>query len=285
MLMKKRKQRLIPDYFITRRNTTIQIVFTAVFALLFINIYRPFGASEWYDVKWWTFSLASSVLVAAGMVVIIISRLSMFLRKRHRPITVAYYIFMVSSEIFFMGVAYAGLELIVLGDVRPFPLLLYMAVQNTSLILLIPYSISLLFFAWREKKVTLEALVRQVRNRQQFIPFKDENGVLRLTLKSSDLIYLQASDNYVDIFFQSGDKIRSYLLRNTLKQLELNLEGMPLLRCHRSYMVNVHRVKILKRDRGQFKLWLDEEGKIQIPVSRSYADSVMKAFENIMSTE
>ena len=136
-----------------------------------------------------------------------------------------------------------------------------------------------------EKKVTLEALVRQVRNRQQFIPFKDENGVLRLTLKSSDLIYLQASDNYVDIFFQSGDKIRSYLLRNTLKQLELNLEGMPLLRCHRSYMVNVHRVKILKRDRGQFKLWLDEEGKIQIPVSRSYADSVMKAFENIMSTE
>jgi len=75
------------------------------------------------------------------------------------------------------------------------------------------------------------------------------------------------------------------LLRNTLKQLELNLEGMPLLRCHRSYMVNVHRVKILKRDRGQFKLWLDEEGKIQIPVSRSYADSVMKAFENIMSTE
>jgi DNA-binding LytR/AlgR family response regulator len=106
--------------------------------------------------------------------------------------------------------------------------------------------------------------------------------VLRLTLKSSDLIYLEASDNYVIIHFQAGSAVKSYLLRNTLKRLELVLDGFPLLRCHRSYMVNMHRVKMLKRDKGKFKLWMDEDGRIAIPVSRSYNPAVTDAFENVL---
>src|SRR5690554_3655932 len=263
--------KVIPEYFVTRRNTILQIVFTALFAFFFINIYRPFGAGEWYDVRWWAFLLASGALVMAGMVVVIISRLLMQLRQRRRPVTLTYYAWSVVAEIFFMGVLYAVLELVVLGGVRPFGVLLYVAVQNTSLILLIPYLISLLFFAWREKKISLDALVRQIRKRPQFILFRDENEVLRLTIKSSDLIYLEA-----------GIKVKSFLLRNTLKRLEQMLEDFPLLRCHRSYMVNIHRVKMLKRDKGQFKLWMDEEGQLSIPVSRSYAQAVTSAFENLM---
>lgn len=280
--MNEWKSNAIPDYFISRRNTTLQVSFTAIFAFFFINIYRPFGAGEWYDVRWWAFLLASGGLVLAGMIVIILSRMLMFAVKQKTTITRAYYVVMVSSEILLMGALYAILELIVLGGIRPFGLLLYVAVQNTSLILLIPYSMSLLFFAWREKKMSLEALVRQIRNRPRFILFKDENGVLRLTLKSNDLIFLEASDNYVVIHFQAGPKVKSYLLRNTLKRLESGLSGFPLLRCHRSYMVNIHRVKMLKRDKGQFKLWMDDEGVLAIPVSRSYIPSVTGAFENVM---
>src|SRR5690606_22873028 len=137
----------------------------------------------------------------------------------------------------------------VLGGVRPFWILLYMAVQNTSLILLIPYIISLLFFSlqekksklipyiisllffsWRENKLTLEQLVSQLRAKRHFIPFEDENGVLRLTINSGDLLYLKASDNYVDIIYRSGEKTKTYVLRNTLKKLEGSLDGLPLLR-------------------------------------------------------
>jgi hypothetical protein len=279
--MTKTLRKAIPDFFVSRRNTRLQVLFTAIFAFFFINIYRPFGAGEWYDVRWWAFILASGGLVLAGMIVIILSRLLMFALKQRQTITHSYYVLMVSSEILLMGALYAILELIVLGGIRPFGLLLYVAIQNTSLILLIPYSMSLLFFAWREKKMNLEALVRQIRNRPRFILFKDENEVLRLTLKSSDLLFLEASDNYVVIHFQAGPKIKSYLLRNTLKRLEAVLSGFPLLRCHRSYMVNIHRVKMLKRDKGQFKLWMDDEGALAIPVSRSYIPSVTDAFENI----
>jgi hypothetical protein len=275
-------KRALPDYFVSRKNTILQVFFTALFAFFFINIYRPFGAGEWYDVRWWAFIMASGGLVLAGMIVIILSRLLMFAVKKRKPISVSYYVLMVTSEVLLMGALYAILELIVLGGIRPFGVLLYVAIQNTSLILLIPYAMSLLYFAWREKKMSLEALVRQIRNRPRFILFKDENEVLRLTLKSSDLIYLEASDNYVLIHFQAGATVKSYLLRNTLKRLELVLDGFPLLRCHRSFMVNMHRVKMLKRDKGQFKLWMDEEGGIAIPVSRSYIPAVTASFENVL---
>lgn len=275
-------KRALPEYFVSRKNTLLQVFFTALFAFFFINIYRPFGAGEWYDVRWWAFIMASGGLVLAGMIVIILSRLLMFAVKRRKPISVSYYVLMVTSEVLLMGALYAILELIVLGGIRPFGVLLYVAIQNTSLILLIPYAMSLLYFAWREKKMSLEALVRQIRNRPRFILFKDENDVLRLTLKSSDLIYLEASDNYVLIHFQAGATVKSYLLRNTLKRLERVLDGFPLLRCHRSFMVNMHRVKMLKRDKGQFKLWMDEEGGIAIPVSRSYIPAVTASFENVL---
>ncbi len=285
MSLEIRKKGYIPDYFVTWRNTILQVLLTALFAFLFINIYKPFGAGEWYQEKWWMFSLGSAALVIVGMIVIIVSRLLMLARRRKGPIRIRYYVFSVAAEILFMGAAYAVLELVVLGGVRPFWILLYMAVQNTSLILLIPYIISLLFFSWRENKLTLEQLVFQLRAKRHFIPFEDENGVLRLTINSGDLLYLKASDNYVDIIYRSGEKTKTYVLRNTLKKLEGSLGGLPLLRCHRSYMVNVTSVKILKRDKGKFVLWLDEDGSITIPVSRGYADEVLKYFESVYRGE
>lgn len=272
-------RKIIPAYFVNRRNTVIQVLFTSLFAYVFINIYRPFGAAEWYDVAWWLFSLVSGLLVFAGMLIILVSRMLMFWIKRMRPVTAVYYVFMIAGEILFMGILYAVLERVVLGDVRRFGALLYIAIQNASLILLIPYSISLLFFAWQEKKMSLDDLIRQIRRKAYFIPFSDENSVLRITLKSDDLIYLEASDNYVVIYYQAGEKVKSYLIRNTLKRLESQLEGFSLVRCHRSYMVNASHVKMMKREKGVFSLLMNDAGNICIPVSRSYADEMAKFFK------
>jgi len=279
-LTTEKKRKLVPAYFVNRRNSVIQVFFATLFAYGFINIYRPFGADEWYDVTWWLFSLVSGLLVFAGMLVILISRVLMFWIKRRRPVSALYYILMVTSEVLLMGILYAVLERIVLGNVRPFGALIYMSIQNTSLILLIPYTISLLFFAWQENKMSLEALLAQLTRKPYFIPFHDENGILRITLKSDDLIYLEASDNYVVIYYQAAENVKSYLLRNTLKRLETQLAGFSLVRCHRSFMVNVAHVKMMKREKGVFSLWMNDAGTISIPVSRSYSTAMAKFFKS-----
>ncbi|TCO06814.1 LytTR family transcriptional regulator DNA-binding domain-containing protein [Natronoflexus pectinivorans] len=277
------KQRVIAEYFVSPRNTIIQIVFTSLFALFFINLYKPFGAREWYDVNPWIFLLVSGLLVVAGMCVVFISRFTMLMIKRKRKITISGYSVMIAAEVLLMGLLYAILERVVLGDVRPFSVLAYLAVQNTSLILLIPYLITSLYFAWREKKVSFEQLLRQIRTRPAFIPFKDENGTLRITVKATDVLYVEASDNYVDIYYKSGGKTKSYLLRNTLKRLEILLKDYPLVRCHRSFMINLNQVKMLRRVKGQFQLLLDDAGDLIVPVSRSYTEMVVGYFDE--STE
>ena len=276
----------IPPYYITSKNTVIQIVFTTIFAYVFINLYKPFGAGEWYDVTWWVFSLASGLLVVCGMLVVLISRLFMFWMKRIRPVSILYYSLMIAGEIIFMAVLYVLLERWALKkEIRPFATHVYFSAQNTALILLIPYLISVLFFEWQEKKMSLEKLIKQISRKSYFVSFKDEKGTLRLTLKTNDLIFLEASDNYVVIHYDSDGKTKSYLIRNTLKQFENDLTDFPLLRCHRSYMVNMNHVKMMKREKGIVQLLMDNIGQHAIPVSKTYADNVCKLLNSSTITQ
>lgn len=264
----------IPSYYISKKNTIIQIAFATLFAYVFINLYQPFGAGEWYDVSWWVFSLASGILVISGMLVVLVSRLIMFRIKYIRPISILYYAIMIAGEIIFMAILYVLLERWVLRDMRSFAKLLYFSVQNTALILLIPYLISILFFEWQEKKMSLEKLIKQISLKTPFIPFKDEKGTLQITLKVNDLIFLESSDNYVVIHYKLNGKVNRYLLRNTLKHLEKELAEFPLLRCHRSFMVNMNYVKIMKREKNKVQLIMDESEQHLIPVSKSYKENV-----------
>lgn len=277
-MLKTRKN--IPEYFITRKNTILQILFTSVFAYFFINIYRPFGSREWYNVEWWEFSLYSGLLVIAGMLVVLFSRLVMFGTKKHKPVTVRYYTLMIAGEVISMALMYAVLEKLIMKDARNFGYIFYLALQNTALILLIPYVISLLFFSWQEKTINLNHLLNQFRQFNSFISFRDENGLLRISLKTEDLLYIESSDNYVSIKYLRNDQQKSVLIRNSLKNLEKEFENSILLRCHRSYMVNIKRVSMVRREGHKMSLILESPESEMIPVSRGYQKAVMNFFEN-----
>jgi hypothetical protein len=163
-------QKLIPHYYVTKRNTILQILFTSLFAYVFIIIYRPFGSREWFDVSGWEYSIFSGLLVIAGMLVVMTSRLRqmLFISKKNQ-ITVRHYLLTIAGEIFFMALIYALLEKFVLHDQRHFGFLTYLALQNTALILLIPYIISLLFIAWQEKSVHFNRLTLQLNQNINFI--------------------------------------------------------------------------------------------------------------------
>lgn len=63
--------------------------------------------------------------------------------------------------------------------------------------------------------------------------------------------------------------------------MEENLtKETPLVRCHRSYIVNMDKVKILKKIKGGIVLELDEEQTPDIPVSKTYYESFMRKFSH-----
>lgn len=267
----------VPDYLTTKRNTIIQIAFTTIFAYIFINIYRPFGYDEWYKIKDWQLLIASAVVVITGMVVIMLSRIFMSQLKKSHEITYALYTWFIVAEIFFMGVFYTSFEIFILNDERPAVELLFNAVQNTALILLIPYALSILFFAWSDIKKKLEQVVQQFRDPSEvFIPFNDEKGNLKITIKSIDVLFLESNDNYVNIHYSDNGTRKIYMIRNSLKQFEAELKDYPIFRTHRKYSVNTKNIKMLKKERKGYELLLNTVQEDRIPVSRSYEKKIIQ---------
>jgi DNA-binding LytR/AlgR family response regulator len=267
----------VPDYLTTRKNTMIQIAFTAIFALVFIVAYRPFGYDNWYgnigNLKLFGGTIA---VVLVGMIVIILSRIYLFFFQKNHEVTLAAYIWFIVSEILLLGAFYTSLEIFILDDKRSAFSLFFNAVQNTSLILLIPYTLCILFFAWNDIKRKLEQVVQQFRDPAEvFIPFKDEKGTLRLTIKSINILYLESNDNYVNIYYLDNEKKKSYLVRNSLKMLEKNLKEYPIHRCHRSYSVNIKNVKMIVKAKKGYELILNTEPEESLPVSKSYEKKIM----------
>jgi hypothetical protein len=267
----------VPEYLVTKRNTILLIAFTTVFAYVFLNIYHPFGLEEWYKVKEWELLVASAVVVLTGMVVVIISRILLFLLKKTHEITLALFIWIIVAEVFLMGIFYTSLEIFIMKDQRSPLALLSNAIQNTSLILLIPYTLCILFFAWNDIKKKFDQVVFQVKDPSElFIPFKDDKGILRITLKCIDVLYLESNDNYLNIHYLDNQKRKIFMIRNSLKNIEKQLKGYPLYRTHRKFTVNIKNVKQMKKSRKGYELVLNIEKEELLPVSQSYEKKIME---------
>ncbi len=274
----------LPVYLTEKGNIVTTILFTAGFALLFLNLYTPFGVGTWFEVSKPTLLLYASGVILAGVLVVAISRILMYHHvKRGKSLLIWHYLIWVAAEIIAMALFFTLFEIVILHDQRPFPELLVRSVQNTSLTLLLPYTFLWLWFAWRESKKTLSGIMEQPETASQrpMIHLRDEKGVLRLSLKHTDLLYMQASDNYVTVFYQAKEKLTRYMLRNTLRTLEEELKEEAIIRCHRSWLVNIEKVKLIRREKEGLLLELDSTPPSSVPVSRTYMHEVLAAFGHV----
>jgi DNA-binding LytR/AlgR family response regulator len=74
----------------------------------------------------------------------------------------------------------------------------------------------------------------------------------------------------VEIAYSEDANIRKKLIRNTLKNIEIQLKQYSnFIRCHRTYIVNVHYIEKLHHDFSSH--WITIKGYPEkIPVSRQY---------------
>lgn len=79
----------------------------------------------------------------------------------------------------------------------------------------------------------------------------------------SDILYFEGLKDYVKLYIQSADK--PIVFHSTMKSLEEKLPTDRFMRIHRSYIVNLDKIKTIERDRILF-------GKERIPISKQYKD-------------
>jgi hypothetical protein len=280
-------QKPIPPYLNEKGNIIRLILFTSLFALVFINAYSPFGADRWYNLTQLEFLTYSSLTILIGVLVVVISRIIMYHVCKRRSINLWQYLIWIFAEILSMAFAYALFEKLFLKDVRLFTDLIRNSSRNTALVLLLPYSILWLYFSWRDKKEQIERMADVPSfsdSTRNMIPFYDDKGILRFSIKKENLLYLESAENYVNICYLNKGKISKYLLRDTLKKIEENFSGTEIIRCHRSYMVNFEKVKVIRKDRDGLKLEFDNPSVTDIPVSKTYVNTVMQTFSKYCQT-
>ncbi len=271
----------IPSYIYDKQHIVQLILWTAFFALVFINIYKPFSSSSWYDISEFKFFVFSSLIILTGVLVVVLSRIIMFHWGKRHAISVGNYSIWILLEIFFMSLFYT-IYTLVLNPEREYMDVFETSTINTSLVLLLPYSVLHFYFSYKDKErrlLLLEEHQEEVIARQSVFSFYDEKQELRLSVKRSELLYLESADNYVCIWYQSKGQLTKFLLRNSLKAMEEHFADTNVLRCHRSYMVNFEQVKVIRREKEGIFLELGIERVPDIPISKTYSEKVMRWFQ------
>src|ERR1035437_5427637 len=224
-------QKPVHPYLYEKQNIIRLILFTALFALVFINTYSPFGADRWYNLTKLEFFTYSSLTILIGVLVVMISRIIMYQVCKKHTINIWQYLIWICAEIFSMALTYALFEKLFLSDSRLLTDLIKNSSRNTALVLLLPYSILWLYFSWRDKKEQIERLAdlpAHPDNARDMIPFYDDKGILKFSIKKEILPYLASAENYVNICYLNKGKVSKYLHRDTLKKIEENFSGTEI---------------------------------------------------------
>ena len=81
-----------PRYLLEKRNLIIMVLFVSIFAIIFINVYKPFGSAQWVQrgITPTQYLLWSTILVTIGMTVVAISRIIMYSYSRSPEHNVAH---------------------------------------------------------------------------------------------------------------------------------------------------------------------------------------------------
>jgi DNA-binding LytR/AlgR family response regulator len=116
------------------------------------------------------------------------------------------------------------------------------------------------------------------RNDAGMIRFNDEKGNTKLVVSVDRVVSLESAGNYVNILYDDGGKLIRYSLRNTLKGVEKMCSSNGLVRCHRSYLVNLSKIKIIRRTSEGVYAEMDVPNANNIPVSKTYAPELLRLF-------
>ena len=280
----------IPQFVYKRSNQITMIIFVPIFALLFISIYSPFDFDR-IDTnapllarlnisRELLVQLVTIILILIGMAVAAVSRWFMSLYSRRRTLSYVAYISWIACEILVMTTIFT-IAAYFTESSKDIITLFRNSLIKTSLILLIPYVICYIYFIWQERVAQLRMLREQIMEDETalqvaYVQIYDEKGEMRLSVRREHLLLIESADNYVCVWYTNQNTPKKVLVRNTLKQVAEQLSSTHIQRCHRSYLINLDHVKVLRREKEGVFVELGIDGVPDVPISKTYSESIQR---------
>jgi len=262
----------IPEYIFTRKFLFMTVPFITLFSILFLLIYSPFSSTYWFTFSKSYLLLGTLAMYTMSVLFLLLSKFLIIEINRKRPFNMTGLIFYFLAEALIISLFYSLITILVNKcDIHPLQLFIK-SFLCVLLIMIIPYTISLLYGYAHGLKMEYESR-SDTSDNNHIVSIRDNKGKTRLSILVNDILYAVSEDNYVKIFYEQEGQIKKTLIRTTAKNIEDDLEGF-ITRCHRSYLVNIKRVRFFNNDRDNLYVLLDNENINPIPVSRSYRDII-----------
>lgn len=150
----------IPEYYLTKDNITIYLIFLFFYSLLFVNIFTPFHGA-WYNIQHYTRAQLFTdtlIIVSGGTLIMLISRLLMYRVNKKSSINYLQYFAWLLLEVLLIAFLYAVIVHFAVRDTRDFSEIFTRAVIFVPTILIIPALISHLYFGSRYKDEKISEL-------------------------------------------------------------------------------------------------------------------------------
>lgn len=272
---------------LTQKRTIFHyLVTTLIFGLLIVFAYIPTPHLTDNDPHGYNNIIYLWMLFFSGLVTICLCKGILLLFCRHNQPKLPLLISLILLEFILTCavISFFAWQLHTSPTLTP-SLIISVTAKYLFLITLIPYALTLLWNLHEERKTEVEKLRDILSLRENPTPetsditinFCDKSGKLSFATKRSNVLYVEAADNYTNIHYLSGEKEEQFILHNSLKNVEQSFSSYFLMRCHRGYLVNVDNIKLLRREKDGMVLEIAHCDRL-IPVSKTYSESIVKHF-------
>lgn len=286
----------LPRYLLSKYQLIWTVTFSALFSLVMILLTIPFSNNVWFALGASSAFLFTIAFIVVSIAVVVVSKVLMFNCRNKENFEVWKYIVWDFLEIVAISLLYTFFT--VQGDSsgiidtgsRGVGGIFLSALCFTLVCLGIPYVISALYLSLADRNNTIRLMnYSNVVSDTPVKPYEekritlfDSSGVLKFSIDSENLYYIESDDNYIKIWYtDSAGEVKQYMLRCPLKTVEDSFADSDLVRCHRKYIVNITKVKILKAEKEGYKISLGLDNCDTIPISKTYEQNVLARFNSL----
>lgn len=117
----------------------------------------------------------------------------------------------------------------------------------------------------------------------RMITIKDMASNTKLTIPSNDFVYAEIKGSTLFIYFMYDNVLRERHLRATISSIESEVCDENIVRCHRSFIINVKYVNAMEGNSNGYKLYLKCCDAV-IPVSRNYTPIIKNLLDEYAIT-
>ncbi|MBO4742777.1 MAG: LytTR family transcriptional regulator [Bacteroidales bacterium] len=285
----------LPRFLLGKYQLTATVTFAAFWSLVFLVLSIPFSHNAWFALGRNEAFIFTVVFYLLSLAIVSCSNMAKYALRGSDNFTVLRFILWAAGEIVLISLIYSffTVEGIKYGIITPehssFGRIFLGALAYSFMSLGVPYVIAALYLMVEEKDNTIRLMSYSdvvsdtpiTQSDESRITLFDNSGALKFSVNPDSLYFIESDDNYIQAWYSdSSGQMRKYMLRCRLKTVEESFSGSDLVRCHRKYIINIRKVRVLTSSKDGYTVQLDNDTTPEIPVSKTYEQAVLARFNS-----